>query len=102
MDPLSTEDQVASPKHSIEKAYQRITDLVKVAQKRTSDRVQFNVGEVPKAVMRHLVGQGLIDQAQEFLPRDRTITEAAQHPAGDEVRVRFVHAARGHAMMGCL
>jgi hypothetical protein len=31
MDPLSTEDQVASPKHSIEKAYQRITDLVKVA-----------------------------------------------------------------------
>ena len=46
--------------------------------------------------------QGLIDQAQEFLPRGRTVTEAAQHPAGDKVRVRFVHPARGHAMMGCL
>jgi hypothetical protein len=53
-------------------------------------------------LMRHLVGQGLIDQAQEFLPRGRTVTEAAQHPTGDKVRVRFVHPARGHAMMGCL
>jgi hypothetical protein len=36
------------------------------------------------------------------LPRQRIITEAAQHAAGDQVRVRLVHAARGHAVMRCL
>jgi len=38
LDSLSTEDQVALPKHSIGKAYQRVTDLVKIALEVDSDR----------------------------------------------------------------
>jgi hypothetical protein len=41
----------------------------------------------------------LINHAEEFLPRQRIVTEAAQHSAGDEVCVRIMHAARGHAVM---
>ena len=49
-------------------------------------------------------GQGamsalLINHAEEFLPRQRIVTEAAQHSARDEVCVRLMHAARGHAVM---
>ena len=80
---------------------------------------QFQLStEVPKADMlssewKRISGQevetdegrcqlyNLIDQAQEFLPRQRTVTEAAQHPACNKVRARFVHPACGHAMMGC-
>jgi hypothetical protein len=40
-----------------------------------------------------------INHAEEFLPRQRIVTEAAQHSAGDEVCVRLMHAARGHAVM---
>ena len=40
-----------------------------------------------------------INHAQEFLPRQRIVTEAAQHSARDEVCVRLMHAARGHAVM---
>jgi hypothetical protein len=40
-----------------------------------------------------------INHAEEFLARQRIVTEAAQHSASDEVCVRLMHAARGHAVM---
>jgi hypothetical protein len=43
--------------------------------------------------------RGSINHAQEFLPRQRIVTEAAQHSARDQVSIRLMHAARGHAMM---
>ena len=39
------------------------------------------------------------NHAEEFLPRQRIVTEAAQHSAGDEVCVRLMHASGGHAVM---
>jgi len=41
----------------------------------------------------------LVNHAEEFLPRQRIVTEAAQHSAGDEVCVRLMHAAPGHVVM---
>lgn len=43
-----------------------------------------------------------INHAQEFLPRQRIVTEAAQHSARDQVCVGLMHAASGHAVMRCL
>jgi hypothetical protein len=53
--------------------------------------------EVPRAPSAAALR--LINHAEEFLPRQRIVTEAAQHSAGDEVCVRLMHAARGHAVM---
>ena len=43
--------------------------------------------------------QGAAHQAEEFLPRDRIVAEAAQHGAGHEVGTSFVDPAHDHAVM---
>jgi hypothetical protein len=64
LDSLSTEDQVALPKHSIEKAYQHRKSLStrhRLGESSPEANVRprsINLGEVPQAVMLHLVGQG--------------------------------------------
>lgn len=37
--------------------------------------------------------------AEEFLASQRIVAKTAKHPAGNQIRIRFMNAARGHAVM---
>ncbi len=37
--------------------------------------------------------------AEKFLASQRIVAKTAKHTAGNQIRIRFMNAARGHAMM---